>query len=67
MNRLIAQAHVKEFKIIYIYKYMGVPYEIEQPRTPENSMVEDGQVVDILIGVAPHTELKPEDVIEPKA
>lgn len=65
-NRLIAQAKVKEHKIIYTYKYEGIPYEIEQPITPFNDMVKDGEIVDILIAVVPHTEFKPEDVIEPK-
>lgn len=65
-NRLIAQAKVKEHKIIYTYKYDGIPYEIEQPITQFNDMVKDGEIVDILIAVIPHVEMKLEDLVEPK-
>jgi len=61
MNNIVAEAMVKKDRIAYKYEYNNVPYIIETPRTPLNSGVEDGEIVQVLVGIMPIEGGKPSD------
>lgn len=66
MNTLVCKAKIRENRIVYVYMFEGMPYEIEVPKTHANAGVKDGEIVEVHIAAMPYEkDITIADVVVP--